>query len=136
MVTLNSRCQGLELCGGGGHGCRQGLECNYACLRLLTERSACRLPRLKRFYLENLQQPAVDAVAGLQVVARPAAVLGHDRVSRSYTGLRRAVIGRELHQARLGELLGQHPEILRISATEAINRLIRITNHKQPLAVT
>ena len=48
------RRQGLELCGGVRYGCRQGLECNYAGLRLLTECSACRLPRLKRFYLENL----------------------------------------------------------------------------------
>ena len=32
--------------------------------------------------------------------------------------------------------LGQCPEILRISAAEAINRLIRITDHKQPLAIT
>jgi hypothetical protein len=33
-------------------------------------------------------------------------------------------------------VLGQRPKVLRISTTEAINRLIRITNHKQPMAIT
>ena len=81
-------------------------------------------------------QRLADVPGSLQVQGLPVAVVCNDRVSRSYDGLRRAVIGRELHQARLWKLLGQGPEILCISATEAINRLIRITDHKQPLAVT
>jgi hypothetical protein len=60
----------------------------------------------------------------------------NDRASRSYNSLRRAIIGRELQQACLWKLLGQYPEILRISAPEAINCLIRITYHEQPSAVT
>ncbi len=81
-------------------------------------------------------QRRADVPRSLQVQGLPVAVVRNDRVSRSYNGLRRAVIGRELQQACLRELLGQRPEILRISATEAINRLIRITNHEQPPAVT
>src|SRR5262245_16768968 len=81
-------------------------------------------------------QRRADPSPSLQVQGLPIVVVRNDRVSRSYNSLRRAVIGRELQQACLGELLGQYPEILRISATEAINRLIRITNHKQPLAIT
>ena len=86
---------------------------------------------LSHFARGRIQPQRLADVAGrLQVQGLPVAVVGNDRISRSYNGLRRAVIGRELHQARLGAFLGQHPEILCISATEAINRLIRITNDK------
>src|SRR5712691_2257701 len=81
-------------------------------------------------------QRLADVPRSLQVQGLSVPVVCNHRASRSYNGLCRAVIGRELQQARPWELLGQRPEILRISATEAINRLIRITDHKQPLAVT